>query len=110
MANSPTLKPEIQVPAHRSHEIKDDQPFERFNSYGGVELEIHAQDRDRNAIGWAAIPRGVSEKRLKMRLMEPVSASDIWNRDVVRADITVISELTSQGFEPVEIHLTRIDV
>lgn len=84
------------------------QDFDRYTPYSGVELEIHAMDKDRSATGWAAVVPSVSEKRLKVRVMEPLSASDLFGREKIVGDIVVVSKLTSDGFTPHEVQLTAI--
>ncbi|MGO8422300.1 hypothetical protein [Rhizobium ruizarguesonis] len=95
-----------EVPYPREFSAKED--FERYDPYSMVVLEIHAQDKDKANTGWAAVPKGISEKRLRMKLMEPVTAMDLWARDQIRADVTIISHLTANGYDPAEIHVTRV--
>ncbi len=82
--------------------------LERYDPFSDVSLEIHAQDKDKLKTGWAAVPSGICRDRLKMRLVEPLSASDLWNKDSVRGDIVLVSRLTPDGYLPFEIHLTRL--
>lgn len=89
-------------------EFKDKEDFERYTPHYGATLEIHAQDRDKINTGWAAVPAGITDKRLRMKLVEPITATDLWNRDSVKADIIVVSKLTADGYIPSEIQITRI--
>ena len=73
-----------------------------------VSLEIHAQDKDKSAVGWAAIAGGISEKRLKVRIVDPVQPSDLWQKEEITADIVVVSKLTSNGYAPSEIQITAV--
>lgn len=82
--------------------------FNRYTPYSGVSLELHAQDRDRAATGWAAVARNVSDRRLIVRVMDPVLPSDLWGKDEVQADIVVVSKLTSNGYDPVEIQIVAV--
>lgn len=106
--NDKTIESEVlsDLPANYSYEqIMDAEtatPFQR------VELELHAQDRDRENSGWAAIPKGISEKRVRMRLMDGVTPDQLWGRNAVRGDIVVRYKRTGTDMTPVEIHLTRI--
>lgn len=86
-----------------------ERDFDRYRPYTGVDLEIHAQDRDRASTGWAEIADGVSKRRLKLKVLDPVSPADLWGQDRVNADIVVVSKLTSEGYIPSEIHLSRIN-
>lgn len=83
--------------------------LERYASHSGITLHVHAQDRDRAKKGWAAVPDGLHDKRLRMKLVEPVTANDLWQRNVVNGDIVLVSKATSDGYVPVEIQLTRIN-
>ena len=89
-------------------EVEEKEDLEKYESHSGVTLEIHAQDKDKANTGWAAVPRGITERRLKMRLIEPVSVSDIWTKDEIVGDITIVSKATADGFVPSEIHLNRV--
>ncbi|WP_426236192.1 hypothetical protein [Pararhizobium sp. DWP1-1-3] len=95
-----------EIPCAEEFSAKED--FERYQSHNDVDLEIHAQDKDKINSGWAAVPNGICEKRLRMKLIDPVTVADIWNRDSVRGDVTIVSKLTADGYVPSEIHLTRI--
>ena len=63
---------------------------ETARQFRGVELELHAQDKDREASGWAAVPKGISDKRLKMRLVDGVSPNELWGRDQIYGDVHAI--------------------
>ena len=91
--------------ANESEETSD---FQRFEPHNGVTLELHASDRDKVNVGWAAVPRGLCNARLRMKLIAPVSPSDLFGKKSVKGDIVLISQMTSSGFEPVEIHLTAV--
>lgn len=85
-----------------------DQDFDRYTPYESVSVEIHAQDRDKSTTGWAAIVNEVSEKRLKVRIVDPIQPNDLWQREEITADIVVVSKLTSDGYVPSEIQITAI--
>lgn len=94
------------VPEHYSYEeVLDAKTAKQFN---GVELELHAQDRDRDASGWAAIPKGITDKRLRMKLMDGVSPYELWGRNSVRGDIVLTYKRVGTDMVPTEIHLTRV--
>jgi hypothetical protein len=75
----------LDVPQSYTYEqIMDEQsarPFPR------VQLELHAQDRGREASGWAAIAHGSGDKRLNMKLVDGVSPDQLWGRDHIQRDI-----------------------
>jgi hypothetical protein len=95
-----------QVPYTQGIEKSSD--FDRYTPYSSVDLEIHAMDKDKSATGWAAIAPEVAYKRLKMRVMDPVQPSDLWGCDRVVADIVVVSKLSSDGYTPSEIQVTKV--
>lgn len=88
--------------------VEDANDDERLKQYENVELEIHAQDKDKEHTGWAAIPIGVHTKRLKMRLFEDIDTDDLWGKDQVIGDIILKLKRVGTEFVPSEIHLTRI--
>lgn len=95
-----------EIPYPEEFTAKED--FERYQSHNDVVLDVHAQDKDKSSSGWAAVPNGISKNRLRMRLIEPVTVGDIWNKDSVKGDITIVSKLTADGYVPSEIHLIRV--
>lgn len=103
------IEPQVVADVPFADDADADEDFERFQPLYDVELEIHAQDRDKQSTGWAAVIRGVTEARLRMKLIAPLEPHDIWNKDVVRGDVTLISRMTAEGFAPSEIHLTAIN-
>jgi hypothetical protein len=102
------LSTEVVADVPFSNEVSDENDLQRFAPYTNITLELHAQDRDRGSTGWAAVPKGVTEKRVRMRIMPPVMPTHIWGKSTIRGDIVLISKLTSDGFEPSEIHLTAV--
>lgn len=95
-----------EIPAH--YLIEDASDSKPARSFSDVLLELHAQDRDHSGKGWAAIPKGVSDDRLRLKLMEGVSTVDLWGHDTVRGDITVVYEKVGLDMIPKEIHLHSI--
>lgn len=95
---------EVPYPA----ETDKPQDFDRYQSYEATMLELHAQDRDKSATGWAAVAKEVSDRRLKVRVVDPVQPSDLWQKENVLADIVVVSKLTSEGYTPSEIQITNV--
>jgi hypothetical protein len=96
-----------QIPFPEQIEGKED--FEKYDVYDGVEIILHAQDRDKNATGWAAVVSDVSEKRLRLKLIDPIRPRDLWGKDRVTGDVVVVSKLSGDGFSPSEVHLMRVD-
>ena len=83
----------------------DERPSRLFND---AVVELHAQDRDHTGRGWAAVIGGVSEQRLRMKLMDGVAADDIWGTDKVRGDVSIIYEKVGTELVPKEVHLHRV--
>lgn len=77
-------------------------------TFPNITLELHAKDRDHAGRGWAAVPRGISDQRLRLRLMDDVATSELWGREIVRGDVTVIYERVGADMIPKELHLHRV--
>jgi hypothetical protein len=112
--NAPMVVDRDRIGSELIREIPYVQPaekfsdFDRYTPYEAVELKIHAMDRDKSATGWAAVASAISDRRLKVRVMDPVKPSDLWGKDGVKADVVLVSKLTSDGYVPVEIQITSI--
>lgn len=112
--NAPATIDRDTIPSETIREIPypgdSDQraDFDRYQPESAVTLEIHAQDKDRSATGWAAIATGISDKRLKLRLVDPIEPSSLWGRDHIVADVVIVLKLTSEGYTPAEIQITNI--
>ncbi|WP_371398864.1 hypothetical protein [Marinovum algicola] len=89
-------------------EVDNEHDFNRYEPYSGAILELHAQDRDKAATGWAAVAKDIHDRRLKVRVVEPVQPSDLWGQDEIVADIVVVKKLTSDGYTPAEIQVTAV--
>lgn len=89
-------------------ELKESRDFDKYTHHTDIYLEIHAMDLDKTNTGWAAIVRDVSSRRLKMKVIEPLTSDVIWGKTSIVGDITVVSKLTSNGYVPSEIHLTSV--
>jgi hypothetical protein len=90
-------------------EAADIKDFSRYQPYQDVELCLHAQDRDKPNTGWAAVAPSISPNRLKVRVVDPVKPSDLWQRDQVKADVVVVEKITANGYRPTEIQITAIN-
>ena len=112
--NAPMVVDRGRIPSEVIREIPypgdsdQDADFDRYTPHKAVPLELHAQDRDRSATGWAAVAPSISENRLKARVMKPVQPSALWGHDKIVADVVVVSKLTSSGYTPSEIQITDI--
>lgn len=103
-----TIRREVVREVPYPQEFEDREDFEKYTPYYGMIVEIHAQDKDKTNTGWAAIPKDVTDRRLRMKLVEPITADDLWTKDTVKADIVVVSKLTGDGYIASEMHLTKI--
>lgn len=91
------------VPAEYVFEdMKDVAPARSFSN---INLELHAQDKDHSGQGWAAVLPGIVDRRIKVRLMPGVSAADLWGKDHVKGDVTVIYEGVGDTLVPRSVHL-----
>ncbi len=85
--NAPVVFDRDRIPSETIREIPyagdSEKPtdFDRYEPRHDTILELHAQDRDRAATGWAAVAVDVSPKRLKVRVMVPVEPADLWGRN-----------------------------
>ncbi|AKM06639.1 hypothetical protein [Pelagerythrobacter marensis] len=88
--------------------IEHEQDFKPTRNFFDVELELHAQDKDHAGRGWAAIVRGVTERRIRLKLMEDVDPSDLWNKDRVQGDVTIKYERVGDKLNPIEVQLNNV--
>lgn len=95
-------------------EIPQDFAFEDAASkdvgveFRDEEIEIHAQDRDKSATGWAGLIPDKMTKRVRMKLVDDVTADQLWQRGRVRADGIVLYRREGDELIPREIHLSRL--
>jgi len=102
------IEPEIVGEIPYSQDVSEDKDFKKFDPMEAVQLSLHAQDIDKSATGWAAIPEGLTDRRLRLKLIPPVEPEQLWGKSKVTDDIVLISKLTAQGYQPDEIHLTSV--
>ena len=103
-----SLTSEVVADVPLSTQVDPDRELERYEAHNDVLLDLHAQDKDKAATGWAAVAKSLSSKRLRMKVMPPLEPDAIWGKTSIRGDIVVVLKLTSDGYEPSEIHLTAI--
>lgn len=85
------------------------EPDETSDYFSDVEIEIHAQDMDSVRQGWAAIVPGYVDHRVKMLILPPTSADEVYTRAKIRGDIVVIYRREDGGeYEPRMIHLVKV--
>jgi len=88
--------------------IEHEQDIKSTRNFYDVGLELHAQDKDHAGRGWAAIVEGVTDKRVRLKLMEDVDPSDLWNKNRVNGDITIKYERVGDQLNPVEVQLHEV--
>ena len=88
--------------------FNDASKLERSRNHSSIALDLHAQDKDKELAGWAAVPVGISGKRLRMKLVDGVTPDQLWNRDSIIGDIVMKYRRVGMEFEPYEIHLSRV--
>ncbi|WP_428027619.1 hypothetical protein [Altererythrobacter sp.] len=94
------------VPAEYLVDDASEENPSRF--FRDAKIELRAEDKDHTGRGWAAIVRAVSEDRIRMKLMEEVSAADLWGKDVITGDISVIYDKIGADMVPKEVHLHNV--
>ena len=109
MMDHDRIEPEIVGEIPFAQDVSEDKDFKKFDPMKAVPLSLHAQDIDKSTTGWAAIPEGVTEKRLRLKLIHPVVPDQLWGKSKVTGDIVLISKLTAKGYQPDEIHLTSVE-
>lgn len=100
-------RPAVQdVPAEFLIDDASEESPSRF--FNDAIIELRAEDKDHTGRGWAAIVRAISEGRLRMKLMEDVSAADLWGKDTITGDISVIYDKVGADMVPKEVHLHNV--
>lgn len=90
-------------------QVKDDEPGLTSYPLQNVEIQLHAQDVDRNKQGWAAVVPTLSLRRIPMSLVPPMQPSDIYTQEVVYGDVLVEAKRNDEGDTvPIRIHLLRL--
>lgn len=72
------------------------------------EIEIHAQDRDKSNSGWAGLIIDSMDKRVRMKLVDEVTSDQLWQRERIRGDGTLVYRREGDALIPREIHLRRL--
>lgn len=80
----------------------------RSKSFRGLELELHAKDIDREKSGWAAVARDISDKRLKVKLLDGVTPTDLWGKSKIIGSGMIQYKRVGVDMVPSEIHLTEV--
>jgi len=92
---------DLDVASYEAEEISE--PFE------DVEIELHAQDIDRQKQGWAGVVKSISGDRLRMTLYPTISPEDIYRQDTIRGDIILVSRRQDSGdYLPYMFHLVGL--
>jgi hypothetical protein len=102
------IEPPVISDVPQEYAFDDELETAKSRDLYDVEIEIHAQDRDKSKTGWAALVSGQMSKRVPMKLMGDVTPDQLWQKDNVRADVTVIYKRSGLTFEPDQIHINRI--
>ncbi|MBW9058313.1 hypothetical protein [Agrobacterium pusense] len=102
------IEPRFVEDTESDYVYEEASKVEKSKKHYGVLLQIHQKDLDRETSGWAAVPIGLHNKRLPMKLLDGVTPDRIWDNDEVVGDIILKSRRTGLSFMPSEIHLVRI--
>ncbi len=89
-------------------EIAEPEEEETTRSYENVEIEIHAQDLDKGKHGWAGIPKGLANRRIRMEIYPPIKPDDVWMQEKIRGDILLVLRRKGDELEPYLMHLIRL--
>lgn len=74
-----------------------------------VEIEIHAQDIDRDKQGWAGVIPALSSRRVRMELYPPIRPVDLYTKARVRGDVIAVFREDTKGEQvPAVYYLTRL--
>ncbi|MCE0778894.1 hypothetical protein [Pseudomonas sp. NMI542_15] len=86
------------------------EPFEIDEPHPDADVEIRATDLDSLSRGWAAIIRGLVDRRVKLVLDEGVDPQSLAGKFKVRADVIVKFRMSAKTkkMEPVSITVQRI--
>lgn len=95
-----------EAPSDVQLEEIDDE--ETSSQHPNVEIELHAQDKDKSKQGWAGVPVGISQDRIKMELYPPIKPEELWNKERIRGDIIVLSKKKNDKYIPYLFHVVRI--
>jgi hypothetical protein len=85
----------------------EDEP-DKSEPFENVEIELHAQDIDKTKQGWAGVPRGHSNARLRMELYPPITPDELWGKGMIRGDIILVSHQKDGKVTPHMFHLVRL--
>jgi hypothetical protein len=102
------IERELVVEAPQNFLFEDALKSEVYEEVKGAELDLRAQDRDRDSQGWKAIIKGVTPSRVNMKLVDDVTPDQLWQRDSIRGDVVIVYRRSAGTLVPREIHLTRI--
>lgn len=112
--NAELIVNERLIPKQVIADVPDDHIVERaseelaFQSFSDVPIELHAQDRDHSGQGWAARIPGITDRRVRLRLMSGVQAGQLWGRDNARGDVTILYQRDGTGLTAKAINLDRL--
>ena len=104
---------EMTVPNSTIVEMPDEvdfQPYEIDQPHPDVDIEIRATDLDSSDKGWAAIIRGLVDRRVKLLLDDGVRTEALAGKFKVRADVSIKYKMSakSKKMEPVSITVERL--
>lgn len=103
----------LSIPASTVKEVPDNvdfEPYEVDQRHPDVDVEIRATDLDSSSKGWAAIIRGLIDRRVKLLLDEDITPEALAGRFKVRADVSVKYKMSAKTkkLEPVSITIEKL--
>ncbi len=95
-----------EIPGDVAEDVHE--PETSSHQYSNVEIELHAQDRDRAKQGWAAVVPAISDARVKMQIFPPIQPEDVWTHQKIRGDIIAVFRDDGGDLTPTQYHLIRL--
>lgn len=103
----------LSIPASTVKEVPDNvdfEPYETDQRHPDVDIEIRATDLDSASKGWAAIIRGLIDRRVKLLFDDGVNPEALAGKFKVRADVSVKYKMSAKTkkLEPVSITVEKL--
>ncbi|WP_426427358.1 hypothetical protein [Pseudomonas palmensis] len=103
----------LSIPAETVNNTPDAvefEPFEIDEPHPDADVEIRATDLDSSSKGWAAIIRGLVDRRVRLVLEDGVDPQSLAGKFKVRADVVVKFRMSAKTkkMEPVSITVQRM--
>ena len=108
LINDRVIKNEVVAEVPDKYLAEEEMSSDVYQDYDAVNLEIHAQDRDKRKTGWAAVVEELGADRLKVKLVEEVRTDQVWQKDSIVADVSVRFERDGDKLVPKEVMVRKV--